>query len=292
MGGDAGVPEVALAHEARLGENPVWDERSGTLLWLDIQRGEVHRFDPAAGTDEVTVRLPGEVGAAVLTDGEDLLVGFDDRLVRLTEASGAVVDLLTAPEAGVRFNDARCDAVGRLLIGTLARDGGTQAGLYALREGRLEQVVGDLAISNGVDTDPERGRLYLADTVGERVLVLDYDEATGSVGEARVLLDLAGAPGRPDGLVVDAEGNLWVAMARARQVRSFGPEGAERLVLDVPAHAVTSLTFGGPELADLYITTGSFAADEADLARWPGTGSLWRVTGIGTGRPARRYKGG
>lgn len=286
-----GAPEIALTHDARLGENPVWDERSQTLLWLDIQHGEVHRFDPATGTDQVTARLPGEVGAAVLTDGQDLLVGLDDRLVRLTEASGAVVDLTTVPAHGVRFNDARCDAVGRLLIGTLARDGGTQAGLYALREGRLEQVVGDLAISNGVDTDPERGRLYLADTVGERVLVLDYDEGTGSVGPAHVLLDLEGVPGRPDGLAVDAEGNLWVAMARARQVRAFRPNGSERLVLDVPAHAVTSLTFGGPELADLYITTGSFAADEADLARWPGTGSLWRVTGIGTGRPARRYTG-
>lgn len=286
-----GAPEIALTHDARLGENPVWDERSQTLLWLDIQHGEVHRFDPATGTDQVTARLPGEVGAAVLTDGQDLLVGLDDRLVRLTEASGAVVDLTTVPAHGVRFNDARCDAVGRLLIGTLARDGGTQAGLYALREGRLEQVVGDLTISNGVDVDPERGRLYLADTVGERVLVLDYDEGTGSVGPAHVLLDLEGVPGRPDGLAVDAEGNLWVAMARARQVRAFRPNGSERLVLDVPAHAVTSLTFGGPELADLYITTGSFAADEADLARWPGTGSLWRVTGIGTGRPARRYTG-
>lgn len=287
-----GAPEIALPHDAQLGENPVWDERNQTLLWLDIRRGEVHRFDPSTATDKVTARLPGQVGAAVLTTSQELLVGLDDRLVRLTEASGAISELASAPAAGVRFNDARCDAVGRLLIGTLAYEGDPCGGLYVLRQGHLEQLVGGLAISNGVDVDPERGRLYLADTVEQQVLVLDYDEASGAAGgKARMLLDLAKAPGRPDGLVVDAAGNLWIAMARGRQVRSFKPDGTERLVLDVPADAVTSVTFGGPDLADLYITSGRFAATEADLVRWPGSGSLWRMTGIGTGRPPRRYTG-
>jgi sugar lactone lactonase YvrE len=287
------VPEldVAVRAAAVLGEGPTWDGATGTLLWVDILASEVHRFDPAGGQDTV-LRTPQHVGAAKPRMGGGLVVNLRDGIGRY-DADGAFDWLATWAEDGVRGNDAAVDAGGRLWAGTMRYDEAPGGGrLYRVDPGgEVVTVLPEVSISNGIGWSPDGRLMYYDYTPSRRVDVFDVDRDSGLVARRRQFVDLTRAPGFPDGLTVDADGCLWVAMWDGGAVHRYTPAGVLDRVVGVPATRTTACAFGGPGLGDLYITSATAGLDPAKLAAQPLAGSLFVLPGAGTGLPGHAFAG-
>jgi sugar lactone lactonase YvrE len=274
--------ELALEAHAALAEGPRWDARIERLIWVDIDGKALHRFDPATGEDEATP-LPAKVGAAAPTaDPDRILVALADRLAIADVRSGELAPLLDVPHAhpGLRTNDGAVDPSGRFWIGTMADDEETpdRGALYRLDGNELTTVLAPISLSNGLDW---RGtRMYYADTPTQRVDLLDYDDATGAVENRRPFVTIDEADGSPDGLVLDDEGGVWLALWGGGQVRRYDPDGTHTATLEIPADNVTACWFAGERL---YITT---AASPQPLG-----GSLFVAEPGVSGPPARAYAG-
>lgn len=282
--------EPVLDACAALGEGPVWDDRTATLLWVDIHRHQVHRFDPVTAVDH-SVALDAPVSSVAMREDGGLMGAVGLSVGEIDEETASFTPWHTMHD-GDRMNDGACDPRGRYLAGTLTEplvEGAS--GLFALQpDGSLRRLLADVTLSNGLAWSPDGCTMYYIDTFIERVDAFDYDLDAGTVASRRPVVDLREAEGRPDGMTVDAEGNLWVAMARGRAVRCYDTGGRLQEMVPVPAPVVTSCTFGGPELADLYITTGQWPASVEQLRDWPHAGALFRLSGSGArGLPSHRF---
>lgn len=287
------APEIALDAGADLGEGPLWDGDRGELVWLDITRHLVHRFDPAAGTDRSSdVGQP--VGSVGLRADGGLIGALRDGFARIDDAGSC--DFIAPTEAlnaGTRMNDGKVDPMGRFWAGTMAFDACPGAGsLYRLgARGRVDRVLTGLTISNGMDWSADRRRMYFIDSASYSVDVLSYDDATGAVDGRRALCTVGGGSTMPDGMTLDADGFLWVAVWGGSCVLRFAADGSPAGRLTLPVSQPTSCAFGGPELRDLYITTASRGLSPEQRAREPHAGALF-VAGPGVqGLPAHRYLG-
>lgn len=270
---------------ARFGEGPCWDPATETLLWVDIAGGALHRTTAngttangeTANGETVRTVLGGEVAAAFPTDRGTVAVARDNTLLEISggEVVGEVAGL--TPQPRMRFNDGGCDPRGRLLIGTmhLDKEPGTAA-LYRLDEDLVPVATG-ATVSNGLGWSPDGTRLYYADSPTLRVDVFDYDPGTGVPTGRRVLADVSDSGGRPDGLTVDAEGCIWVAMILGGEIRRYTPDGALDRVVALPVSHPTSVAFGGPDLTQLFVTTGWEPLSEAERAAQPLAGRLLRL---------------
>jgi sugar lactone lactonase YvrE len=286
----AGSLEVAVRARARLGEGPTWDPASGTLLWVDILASEVHRLDP--GGDAVVVRTPQHVGAAKPRTGGGLVVNLRDGVGRYA-ADGAFDWLATWAEDGCRGNDAAVDAAGRLWAGTMRYDEAPGGGrLHRVGpQGEVDTVLPDVTISNGTGWSPDGRLMYYVDTPTRRVDVFDVDPDTGLVARRRPFVDLARAIGSPDGLTVDADGAVWVALWDGGAVHRYTPAGVLDRVIGVPAAHTTACAFGGDGLGDLYVTTATAGLDPERLAAEPLAGSVFVLPGAGSGLPGHAFAG-
>lgn len=284
------VPEPILDARATLGEGPVWDDRTGTLLWVDIHRHQVHRFDPESAVDQ-SIAFDEPVGSVALREDGGLIGAVGLSIGEIDEEMASFTPWHTVRE-GDRMNDGSCDPRGRYLAGTLTEplvEGAS--GLFALQpDGSIRRLLTGLTLSNGLAWSPDGHTMYHIDTFLERVDAFDYDLDTGTVQSRRPVVDLHEAEGRPDGMTVDADGNIWVAMARGGAVRCYDTHGRLQDLVPVPAPVVTSCTFGGPGLADLYITTGQWPAAPEQLRDWPHAGAIFRLCGTGArGLPSHRF---
>jgi sugar lactone lactonase YvrE len=279
---------------ATLGEGPYWVPGEGRLLWVDIHEGQLHRTDVASGvTDSVKVDPGGRSGPAgrentvsaafpvagggILTaGGSKLTLRFpaDDREQRPPR----VIAEVPARE-GVRFNDGAVDPAGRVWIGSMHTGETEPLGvLYRLdQSGALTPVVRNVTVSNGLAWSPDGSLLYYADSPSRKIDVFDYDPASGEALRRRVFADLRYADGFPDGLTVDADGCVWVAMWGGAALRRFTPSGKPDVMLPVPVAKPTSCAFGGPDLAELYVTTASIGLSDSARAAQPLAGRLLRL---------------
>ena len=272
--------EPALPVLSELGEGPWWDAGRGRLLWVDITAGLVRSYVPATG-DTRTVGLNDPVGFVVgRTDGGYLggtargLVALDSEL-RATGVVAAPSDLHGAR----RINDGTCDPVGRVLFGTVDPTGESAGTLWSCsRDGTLVALVDRVAMSNGLAFSPDAGTLYYVDSPTRRVDAFSYDVDAGTVADRRTLYVVPDAAGLPDGLAVDVEGCVWVAIWGAGEVRRISPEGRHIATVRVPATAACSCAFGGDSRERLFVTTARGAGSEA---REPLAGAVFAVeTGI------------
>jgi sugar lactone lactonase YvrE len=242
--------EVALEAGAALAEGPRWDARSERLWWVDIPGQALHRFDPATG-DDTSLALPSMVGSAAPTaDPERMLVALADRLAIVDFDSGGIEDLVALPHAhpGLRSNDGNVDPEGRFWVGTMALDESPDKGaLYRYAGGELTTILEPISLSNGLGWRGDR--MYYVDSPTKRVDVMDYD---GEVSARRPFAHIEEGVGVPDGLVVDDEGGVWVALYGGAQVRRYSPDGELTEKLVVPADNVTAAWFAGKRL---FITT-------------------------------------
>ncbi|WP_018924592.1 SMP-30/gluconolactonase/LRE family protein [Salsuginibacillus kocurii] len=285
--------ELVLDAKAKLGEGPAWDGRVGVLYWVDIEGCAVHTYEPASGAWE-TYEFEEHVSAAIPMSAGGLILATENGISTFdmeTKEQTVRVPLMSN-KPSIRFNDAKCDPSGRLWAGTMAF-GSTpgRADLFRLEESfEYTHVLSDLTVSNGMAWDTERELMYFIDTPTQAVYVFDYDKTSGAISNQRVALDVSAENGKPDGMTMDTEGMLWIAFFRGGKVISWDPikqkKGRE---INLPVSKVTSCTFGGPEMTDLYITTASTGLSEAELRDEPLAGGLFHVELDVPGVPSYRF---
>jgi sugar lactone lactonase YvrE len=273
-----------------LGEGARWDAPRGELLRVDIAAGRVFRdrVNDDGTLDPVrTYSVPGTVGAiAPVASADGWLVAAGPRFAHLTR-DGALHPIAEVTPAGTRMNDAACDPRGRFWAGTLAEDHRFGGGaLYRLDcDGQVEMVSSDFTIANGIGWSPDGTTMYVADSHPRVVHAFDFDGDKGTVSGARVLISLAEEIGAPDGLTVDAAGDLWVAIYGGGCVHHYSPDGVLRETLTVPAAQATSCAFAGAGLHRLYVTTGTENWTDAQRRAEPAAGLVYRFETSATGPP-------
>ncbi|CAN5116091.1 SMP-30/gluconolactonase/LRE family protein [soil metagenome] len=267
--------DIAIDAGADLGEGPLWDARRARLLWLDITRHQIHEFDPATGQDR-TRDVGQPVGAVGLRRQGGLIGALRDGFARIDETGGCTfVASVESENAETRMNDGKVDPSGRFWAGTMALDSSPGAGsLYRLAaSGRAERVLTRLTISNGMDWSADRRLMYFIDSVRRTVDVFDYDDPSGAISGRRPLCEVT--EGLPDGMTLDAEGQLWVAVWGGGCVLRYSAAGALTGRMTIPVSQVTSCAFGGTDLRDLYVTTASRGLTPDQRAREPHAGALF-----------------
>lgn len=265
--------------DAELGEGPVWDPREAVLWWLDIPGARLHRTDPATGAT-VSTELGQQVGALAVRDSGGLVLATPDGFVAFDPATGRreLLAPVEADDGGTRMNDGKCDSRGRFWAGTMAYDFRSGAGsFYRLDpDGTVTTMLTGVTISNGLGWSADEKTMYYIDTMTGLVEAFDFDVDQGSISNRRPVVKITEGDGLPDGMCVDAEGCLWVALYGGSAVHRYRPDGSLDRIVELPVVNVTCCAFGGPDLSDLYITTG---------------GGLYRCRPGVQGTPAHTYAG-
>lgn len=288
--------DVALDCRVALGEGPVWDDRAGRLLFVDIEGHAVHAFDPSGGHHEV-VPTGEYVSVIALDDRGGWIVALQHDIARFTLASG-VGERLARIEGGradTRCNDGSVDSHGRFWVGSLSLERQPeQCALYRLdlASGDVSTVVDRVTNSNGIDWSPDDRLMYYVDTGTRRIDVFDFDAHSGAVSNRRTVVSIPEADGKPDGLIVDADGCLWVALWQGGAVRRYTPEGRLDVQVDLPVSCPTKCAFGGADFDTLYITSAHQALSPEQRAREPHAGSVFAVRPGTRGRRANRVSVG
>ena len=288
-----GALEVAVDARLELGEGPSWDSRTAELMWVDITPGRVHFLEPGGG-DQRTVEVGQPVGAVVPRASGGHVLAVRDGFAAL--APDGTVTTLAGVEherPGNRMNDGKCDRHGRMWAGTMAFDETPGAGaLYRLdADATVTTILDAVTISNGLAWSLDDRTMYYIDTPTHRVDQLDYDPSTGDVENRRPLFEITDSAGSPDGMALDSEGFLWVALYGGGAVRRYAPDGVLDRVVELPASRVTSCAFGGAELDDLYITCARQGLSREQLASEPLAGALFRHRPGVRGLPTESYGG-
>jgi sugar lactone lactonase YvrE len=267
------------------GEGPVWSERWGGLRWVDMLAGDILSLAPDGAIDR---RHVAGVAAALRPRTRGGAVIGVERGFALEEPDGTVrpLDEIWSDDS-VRMNEGGCDPDGRFYCGSMAYDQAPgAASLYRLDPDLSVHVVLEgVTVSNGLEWSPDSSRAYYNDTATHQVALFDYDRESGLTGR-RVFADTA--PARPDGLTVDSEGGVWVALSNAGAVRRYTPDGRLDEVVEVAARKTTACAFGGQALDELFITTSREGLEPGDD---PLAGSLFRVVPGVTGLPVREFAG-
>jgi sugar lactone lactonase YvrE len=284
----ASLRHGAAAEPALLGEGPVWDAGLGELVWVDIERGLVRRWRP--GEADVSLDVGQPVGCAVPRGGGGLALALRDGFALLPAAGGRprLVAPVEQQRSDTRMNDGACDSRGRIWAGTMSLLGDTRtAALYRLdADLALTRVLPGLSISNGLGWSPDDRLMYHVDTPRRRIDVYEFDATHGSIGGRRAAIAVPPQLGRPDGLAVDSEGGIWVALWGGGAVQRYSPEGRPDLRVELPVSQVTSCCFGDADLATLYITSAARGAEHESLA-----GSLFCCRPGVHGLPATPFAG-
>ncbi len=287
-------PDLALDARATLGEGPVWDAEQRRLVWLDILPGLVHRFDPATGGDDV-FRAGKPVGSAGLRRGGGLVLAVEDGFALLDPGWQRLDQVVYVEHPGppARFNEGKCDPAGRFLAGTMAYDLTPGAGsVYRLDQDlEVTRLLDGVTISNGLAWTADGATLYYIDSPTQGVDAFDYDAGTGRLANRRRVVDIPAAAGLPDGMTLDADGGLWVALWGGSAVHRYTPGGRLDTVLSFPASNITCPVFGGPGLGVLYVTSARDGLDERQLAAQPHAGALFAADVGAGGLPTDRFAG-
>jgi len=269
------------------GEGPVWSERWGGLRWLDMLAGDVLSLTDKG---DIQRRHVGNVVAAIRPRTRGGAVIGVERGFALENADGSLTQLGELwTDNQIRMNEGGCDPDGRFYCGSMSRDKRPGAGtLYRLdADLSVRVVLANVTISNGLEWSPDGSLAYYNDTATYSVSVFDYDSQAGLTNR-RVFVDLSGESKRPDGLTVDEQGGVWVALSNGSAVRRYKPDGVLDEVIEMPVKKVTACAFGGPNLDQLFITT---SREGIEPGTDPLAGSLFRsVVGV-RGFPVREFAG-
>ncbi len=288
--------EPIVQQGARLGEGALWHPPTQRLFWVDIMGQTVFIFDPASGENR-SINVGTDVGTVVSRKSGGVMLGVKGGFAALDLETETLVEIamIETDLPNNRFNDGKCDPAGRFWAGSMAYDFAKGAGsLYCMeRDLSVRKVLPDVSISNGLVWTADRATLYYIDSLTFQIAAFDYDVDSGEIANRRVVLELPEEVGFLDGMSIDADGNLWVAIYGAGEVRCFNPAGGELLdTVEIPgAKLITSCAFGGPNLNDLYITSASDGLTEQQKQQQPLAGSLFKAEMDVTGVPAFEFAG-
>jgi sugar lactone lactonase YvrE len=273
--------ELALDARATLGECPLWHEQRKKLYWVDILEKEIHEFDPSSGKDR-TYYVGHFVGCVGIRKKGGLILGLHHALAHFDFRTKSVRPICRPGglRRANRFNDGKCDPAGRFWAGTMdlgARPG--RGSLYVLNSQlRVRCVLNGVTISNGMAWSLDARTLYYIDSASQDIWAFDYDRRTGNIYNRRIAFRIPKRLGLPDGMTIDVEGMLWVALWGGGRVARWNPQTGNLLeTIRLPVSLVTSCSFGGPGLSVLFITSARTSLNRTGLAREPLAGGLFRV---------------
>ncbi len=294
------VARPLLERDCQLGEGALWDIGGGVLYWVDILAGEVHLFDPGTGIDQV-IDVGSHVGTVVRRRSGGLVVAVAEGIRGLdlqTKKVGEVIATVDLNGGKRRFNDGKCDPAGRFWVGTMDYKFAKGAGeLYRVDvDHTVHRMLGNLTISNGIVWTGDAKTMYFIDTPTGQIWGFDYDVESGGISNKRVAVTVPNDMGHPDGMTVDSEDNVWVALYGGGAVGRWDPRTGNLLdkVAAPGAKAVTSCALGGKDLDELYITTAAQdVKTQQDREEQPLAGSLFvaRVKAAGWRRLSMRGEG-
>lgn len=286
---DAPIERIA-DERSETAEGPLWNEEMQSLFWLDIPAGRLYQFDQAAGSHALVYEGDGQIGGFTIQEsGELLMFGERGRIWTWDPGTGAerVVIAEIPAETSTRFNDVIADPEGRVFAGTMP-DGERSGHLYRLDpDGTLTLVLDDAGVSNGMDFTPDLKGMYHTNTTTRRISRYHYDQASGEISFDAVVVQVPEGEGFPDGMTLDANGEIWSARWDGGALFHYSPGGELLGSKAFPARKVSSITFGGPDWTDAYITLagGTDRGSEGD-----GAGALFRTSLGVAGRPPFRSR--
>lgn len=300
------VEKIADIETVELGEGPHWDAETQSLYFVDIFGKSIHKYVPATkkhtkaviGTNHVSLIIPvqGEKDKFLISIGRELAVVTWDGQSEKVSNVRKLYEVDNDPNIiDNRFNDGKCDPSGRLWAGTMGgepvnghvkREKGS---LFSFQNNKVTNHVSKIGISNGLAWSTALNKFYYIDSHRGTVDEYDFDIKNGTISNGKPIFSLEknNVPGVPDGMAIDTDGNLWVAVFNGNRIIKIDPRKPETLLesIPIPAQQVTSVAFGGPNLDEIYVTTAKFTIDGNVLAP-PNHGGTYRVTGINaTGLP-------
>ncbi|MDP6843653.1 MAG: SMP-30/gluconolactonase/LRE family protein [Rhodospirillales bacterium] len=296
--------------ENYLGEGPVWDVESGLFYWVDgtgRRKGKdnVFRMEPRSGRVESRSIPDHDVGAIAIRKDGGMVAAMDDGFY-FYDFDSEELDLITAIEADqprTRLNDGKVDRAGRFIAGGMDDlEDLAICGLWRLDPDlSVTRIGGEIICTNGPCWSPDDKTFYVTDTFQEEIWAHDYDIETGALANRRVFASTRGMTGICDGSTVDAEGYMWTAELVTGELVRRAPDGSEELRIGMPVKNITSVTFGGDDMDEIYVTTmcrvdhpgaaahGRFVVEDKPQF---GAGSLFKLTGLGIrGIPEPRFGG-
>lgn len=279
---------MAFSANASTGESPTWSVGEQTLYWIDIEEPALHRLDPATGRDE-RWEMPAEIGAFALCRSGDIIVALRTGLAKVNLSEGTFAPLSVPPANPLthRFNDGKCDALGRFWVGTMLNplsspaprrdptDGDARPlAVYSHQFGLATQAP-RAVIANGVAWSPDSRIMYFSDSHARVVWAFDFDLETGTLSSERVFAQFSEAEGAPDGAAVDCEGFYWCALYGGGRVVRLSPEGSRAGEIRLPVSQPTMCAFGGANYETLFITS---AAQGVSKISEPLAGAIFSCT--------------
>lgn len=283
-----------LACRNRLGEGPIWSIEEQALYWVDIVAPAIHRYRPLDGSHDHWM-MPEHVGSLSVRMSGGLVVALKSGF-GLFDPSTGTVDMINDAEADKldnRFNDGRCDRMGRFFAGSLTYSEDAPVGsLWRLDADRsATPVFNGITVPNGLCWSPDGNTMYFVDTPTREIQAFDYDQAEGLPTNRRVLVQTDPNGGWPDGSITDSEGCIWNAEWDGARVVRYQPDGKIDCVIKVPARRATCIAFGGPDLKTLYITSAWDRMSAAERDDWPLSGDLFATDVDVPGLPDPLYSG-
>ena len=286
--------ELVTDARATLGEGPVWDDREQCVWWVDILGESIHRTDPGTGQDDL-IHVGQMVGSLGLRQRGGLVAAVRDGFVAVDPGSGRIerVADVEADRPSNRMNDGKVDPQGRFWAGTTDIDHRPGLGtLYRLdADLTVSPMLADVTISNGLDWTADGATMYFIDTPTQQVDRFSFEPSTGAISDRRRAVSIRPSAGSPDGMTLDAEDHLWVALWDGWAVERYAPDGNLELRVEVPAAQASSCTFGGLDFDLLFITTARKEFPVGGNPDQPHAGGLFVCRPGVRGRPAHRFAG-
>ena len=287
---------VAYKTKAVLGECPRWDEKNKVLYWVDIDQNRFHQFNPVTG-DNKTVTFDEKIGCFALRETGGFVVGLASGVGLLNDFNTNVTPLCD-PESDKndnRFNDGRCDPIGRFVTGTVNMVKSAQdAGVYQVSADEpnvANRLADNLYTANGIAFSLCGRTMYYSDTPNHVLYRGDYDVVNGTISNVSIFREFEIGNGRPDGASVDSESYYWSALYEGHQVVRISPEGEIVERVQIPAKHCTMITFGGDDMKTVYVTTASSNMTDAEHEQYPDAGSIFTFKTSVAGVPEKRFKG-
>ncbi|PTS98699.1 hypothetical protein DBR11_14210 [Pedobacter sp. HMWF019] len=284
--------ELLVHAKLILGEAAIWHPEWSKFLYVDIDGEKVYAIDPQTRHIE-EVNTGKKVGTVVPVSADLLVVALQGSLALLNFKNGALKELTTL-EPGIttnRSNDGKCDPSGRLWLGTMDLDARLHQGALYCFDGSLKKVIDKTSVSNGLCWTADHQTMYYIDSFEYNIRAYDFDVKNGLISNERIVVSIPGPDIIPDGMCIDEEGMLWVAMWGGGSVNRYNPvTGAMIGKVNVGAPLVTSCALGGKNMQQLFITTASKGLSEQDLMRFPDSGSLFIVDVGVCGLPPHPYQ--
>ena len=267
-------PELIADYQNHVGEGPLWNQLDNKLYWIDIPQALIFKFDPKTKEHEIFYEGTAAIGGFTIQENGDLLLFMENGgIAKLSNGSLEYLFKEISEEKNGRFNDVIADPEGRVFCGTMPDQNGN-ARLYKLdTDGALTKVLDGIKLSNGLGFSPDCSKMYYTDTFAKKIYQFDYERKNGEITNQRNFVQIDGE-GMPDGMTVDEQGCVWSAIARDSSIKRYADNGLEKLSITFPTELISSCTFGGAHMDELYVTT--IGGDQRE-EYGPVAGALFRV---------------